>query len=60
MYIPLDVFIFIIWILLGIFCYYKQNRVQEEHIGFCIVTTAFAPIWFIGAIIRQVIIEDWK
>ena len=65
MYIPIGVLIMILWVLVGVFCAYKQERAlpigsrSERIIGGAILVV-FAPLWLFGAVIRQLIIEDWK
>lgn len=59
MYIPLWLIIAISWLVLGFICGYKQYRVNPHDPVF-LIALILAPLWFILAIIRQVIIEDWK
>lgn len=62
MFIPLWVLITVFWIFCAILCIYKQRKTDGDDWEpiFVFVITVFAPLVFIGAIIRQVIIEDWK
>lgn len=59
MYIPLWIVITTAWLILGFICGFKQYRVSNHDPVF-FVALILAPFWFIGAVIRQVIIEDWK
>lgn len=58
--------ILISWILLGILMVYKQNECEKEHTktglewGPVLFVFIIAPIWLIGAIIRQLFTETWK
>lgn len=62
MYIPLSILITTFWIFCTILCIYKQQKlVTEEMLPLIVILSVFGgPIFVIGAIIRQVIIEDWK
>lgn len=60
MYMPLWLIIAISWLVLGLFCADKQRKVNPIDPVWWTVVPILAPLWFIGAIIRQVIIEDWK
>ena len=56
------VLIGVIWAALGLFMYYKTEWIQGRNDSVVILTMfiIIAPLWFIGAIIRQVFIEKWK
>lgn len=53
------ILIAIIWILLGGIMGYKQCKCEDDRAAF-FIPFIIAPIWFSGAIIRQVFIEDWR
>lgn len=49
------------WLLLGIYMSKKQKDCFVEYDTFlATVIVVMAPIWLIGAIIRQVFVENWK
>jgi hypothetical protein len=50
----------ILWLLVIILCVCKQAKAETGEKGYLFVVFIFAPLWLIGAIIRQVFIEDWK
>lgn len=61
MYISLSILITSLWISTAVLCIYKQQRVAWDTAGLSVFFALFfAPLYFIGAVIRQVIIEDWK
>ncbi len=60
MYIPTWITISSAWVCLSILCCIRQNRVDNSEGWLPVLAVFFSPLFFIGAIIRQVIIEDWK
>ena len=58
-------FIIIIWMLLGYITSTKQykasiNTGSEAPEVVAAIAFFIAPVWLIGAIVKQVFIEDWK
>lgn len=51
----------ILWLILGIYMSKKQSKCIPDHDPILeVMITILAPIWLIGAIIRQVFVENWK
>ena len=65
-YIPIDIFVTIVWALLSIVMGVKQyNAVvgkdsTDTVISLTVMAIFLAPIWLIGVVIRYVFVEKWK
>jgi hypothetical protein len=56
---------FLLWVFIGIFNVNKELKCTlhlkpDERSVFIVLSFIVAPIWLLGAIVRQTIIEDWK
>lgn len=48
------------WFCLSVLCLIKQLKVDKEFTFQVFLAGMVSPLFFIGAVIRQVIVEDWK
>ena len=56
------VLIIIIWVIVGCFLAHKQDQISDTKLNpeIWVPYMMFAPIVLIGAIVRQLIIEEWR
>lgn len=52
--------IFLFYFICSVFSAFKQYKSDRENFGFVIVAVLVGPLWLLGAILRQVFVEDWK
>lgn len=58
--IPIIALVGVVWFLLSAFCVFKQTQTSDIDESSVLIISMLGPLWFVGAIIRQVIINKWK